>query len=225
MLLNFPPFYVVGPYFISCYDSKIFLKVDEVVEGHAQVFGVKRKDEASEFYIYLTDDGENPYEFYISWKSSADEGTMRYLNAPVSVLGSNDGPLCIESRGKKHYSLFSINNQLTEPLYRLRGDVNINPDLWFKGKESFLIRCTRRRFRVDGFLAVREQTEQERRDNKGHKYRTICKPDATGHDEQSSHMAFRLHPTLEYEEDDNAGTDRDDHNAENGEDDNDENDN
>ncbi len=167
-----------------------------MVEGHAQVFGIKGKAQASKFYIHLTDDGENPYEFYIGWKSSDDKGTMRFLNAPVSVLGSNDGPLCIESRGKKHYSLFSINNQLTKPFYRFQGDVNVDPALWFKGKESFLIRCTRRRFRMDGFLAIREQNNEERRTNKGHEYRTICRSDANGHDVLSGHMAFRLHTTL-----------------------------
>ncbi len=181
----------VGPYYISCNDAKIYLRGEET-NGHAHVYGVKDKERASKFYIILTDDGEHAHEFYIGWKSDDTDGTMRYLCAPVSVSGSNAGPLCLESKGKKLHSLFSINNQLTKPFFRLRGDENVNPKAWFEGQDSYLIRCTRRRFRVDGFLAVQSETETG-----GDTYRTITKRDASGHDNEDVHMAFRIHQTIQ----------------------------
>ncbi len=37
--------------------------------------------------------------------------------------------------------------------YALRSN-NVNPEIWFKGLESFLIRCSRRRFGVDGYFTI-----------------------------------------------------------------------
>lgn len=199
LINDFHP-HAVGPYLISCNDSKIFLTADprpgetDPERAHRRVYGVKEKNKASEFYIILTDDGDHAHEFYIGWKSDDRYGTMRYLCAPVSVSGCHAGPLYLESHGKKSHSLFSINNQLTLPFYRLRGhsDVNVNPKAWFKGQDSYLIRCTKRMFRVDGFLAVRR--------DEGNTYQMITKRDASSNHNEDVHMAFRLHRTIEEDE-------------------------
>lgn len=166
-----------GPFIISCKDAKIYLKVkvDERTD-HAQVYATDKAEEASHFYIFRTEDGDHPYEFYIAWqrktpdekdsdkKASREEtpvekqtasqekiqGIMRYLTSDARVLGRHNGPLCLESRAKKHHSLFSINRRLTDPFFRISGDKNVDPEPWFRGEESFLIRCTRRRGRIDG---------------------------------------------------------------------------
>ncbi len=133
--------HAVGPYIISSNDTKIFLTVIEDTNSHAFVFGSQRFQDAAHFYILRTDCGSRPNEFHITWKSNEVNGTTRYLSVDC-VTGNHDGPLCLDSRGKKQHSLFSLNSQLTESLYRFRGSktTNVNPKTWFQGNESFLIR-------------------------------------------------------------------------------------
>ena len=155
------------------------------------------REKASNFYIILTGNDKHPHEFYVGWQKEGEEGeegygTMRYLTAPVSVLGRNDGPLCLESRARKHDSLFSINRRATDPYYRLSRDVDVIPKLWFRGEESYLIRCTRRRSRVDGFVAVQPGLQQQ--GNKTKTYRTTTRKNPRGQDGGNFYMAFRLHP-------------------------------
>ena len=106
-----------GPYLISCHDGTIFLKVVQDENDHAFVYATTKTEDTSYFYIVLTDDGNNPYEFYIGWQKSEatnKPGTMRYLNAPLSISGYNNGPLTLESLGKKQNSIFSVNSRLMD---------------------------------------------------------------------------------------------------------------
>ncbi len=185
-----------GPYLISCNDATVFLKV--VLDDNDQgfVYGTTKIEDASDFHITLTDECSRPYEFYIGWqKSETSEmpGTMRYLHAPLSIAGYNYGPLTIESRGKKRYSVFSINSRLLDTFcglhVRVRSSSNINPEAWFKGLESFLISCSGRTIGMGGFLAVQRNTGASKEE-----YRTICKPDASGRHNRYVHMTFQLHP-------------------------------
>lgn len=181
-----------GPYFISCDDARVFLKVVLDDKDHASLYGTTTIEEASLFNIVLTDDGANPYEFYIGWQKSETvdmPGTIRYLNAPLSIGGHNKGPLSLESRGKKQNSIFCINNRLIDTICGLlQGSENINPEIWCKGFESFLIRCSRRSFGIDGFMAV------QRTDSAAvEQYQTICRPSASGCDDRHLFMTFQLH--------------------------------
>ena len=192
----------------------MYLAVKEET-GHARVYATKNKTDASPFYILLTDDGDHPYEFYIGWQKEAAQegevdGTMRYLMAKVSILGRSDGPLCLESRAQKRVSLFSLNNRLTSPFYR--HEPTVNPKVWFKGQESFLIRCARRRGCVDGFVAIEQRNDSQgtRRTQRNARqgtprtqgnvpqetlsYQTVCRRNPGGHDNGQFHMTFQLHP-------------------------------
>ncbi len=113
---------------------------------------------------------------------------MRYLNAPVSITGYHCGPLTFESRGTKNHSRFSLNSWLIDYFCGLfvQGNDNINPDIWFKGSESYLIKCSRRRWCVDGFLAVQKKI--------GSETRTMSVSNPKTYDGENLHMTFQLHP-------------------------------
>ena len=179
-------FHTEGPYKISCKDAELFLSVEEE-DGNALVKASPDCEKASDFYIVPVGDDKYPYEFFIRGQKKEDKGEMRYLTAPVSILGRNDGPLRLESHPRQRDSRFAINRRVTEPFYRLSDDMDVEPKLWLKGEESYLIRCTRRRGRIDGFVAV--ELEQGKKT-----YRTTTRKNPRGHDDGSFHMAFRLHP-------------------------------
>ena len=184
---------------IRCGDEKIYWKVDRTVRGYT-VIGTDNPDEASLFSIFPTDDGDNPFEFYIGWNgadnkeghespnetngpdcanSESDklEPAFRYLDAPLDILGRNHGPLYLTSQAKKYHSRFSIRG-------RLSSLINSNVDLqdWVKGNDSFFIMCNRRYFRNDGLVAMRLWGT----------YRTCCVSSTKKHNERDTWMVFRL---------------------------------
>ena len=196
-----------GPYKISCNDGRVFLKaIPSSKGGFVSVLGTTDIQEASSFYIYHTDDESHPNEFQIIWKGDAqsvdtsfadvkgEPQTVRYLMAPVSFFGQNEGPLRLESYGLLSQGIFSLNSVLIRSFFE--GNENIPTKAWLNGSESCLIRCTRRRWCFDGFLAVkrvrllgqnvnREQQQQE-------VYLTCCEGKPHRRDNGNVFMAFRL---------------------------------
>lgn len=129
---------------------------------------------------------------------------MRYLKAPVSIFGNNAGPLCLETRGKEQQCLFALNKPLTKPFYRLLADENINisPEQWLDSQESFLIRCTGRVGRIDGFVALARQNATGQKE-----YQMICRQNPEGHDSTDLYMTFALKkPDSKPDSTDNAET-------------------
>ena len=120
---------------------------------------------------------------------------MRYLTAPLNIRGCSDGVLSLASCGKKHHCLFSINSCLTKPFYRLRDsdNINVNPEIWFEGDESFLIRCTRRYARIDGFIAVQRKKNGSSTSIQ-EEFKIVARPNEREHDSYNCHMTFQLHP-------------------------------
>ncbi len=161
----------------------------------AFIYGTTKIEDASHFQVVLTDECGCPYEFYIGWqKSETSEmpGTMRYLNAPLSITGYNYGPLTIESRGKKRNSIFSINSRLLDTFcglhVRVSSSDNVNPEAWFKGLDSFLISCNGKPVGMGGFIAVQRNVGASKEE-----YRTICTANASGRHSRDVHMTFQLH--------------------------------
>ncbi len=144
-------------------------------------------------YIFLTDYMESTHtSFTLAGKVALSREQCVFLVQTCRSLVTTMDPSVLKVKERN----ITINNQLTESFYRLRGDINVNPQLWIDGQESFLIRCTRKSFEIDGFLAVRVQNQQERQAN-GQQFRTICRPDAFAMTmDVSEHMAFRLHHTI-----------------------------
>ncbi len=71
---------------------------------------------------------------------------------------------------------------------RIQGSNNVNPEIWFKGLESFLIRCSRRSFGIDGYFAIQRNAGPARE-----QYKTICKADTGDSHNRHIHMTFQLH--------------------------------
>ena len=195
-----------GPYKICCNDGKLFLKAVRGANDYSCVFvyATSKIEEASSFYIYHTDDEDHPHEFQIVWKGDPDcnkdeaspamlkgeATTMRYLLAPVSMMGRNSGPLRLESQGFLSNGLFSLNAPLTRSF--LKGNENISTKGWLKGSESCLIRCTRRRWCFDGYLAVRTQDQNPHGQQSQQEYVTCCESAPQRKDDGNIFMAFRL---------------------------------
>ena len=173
--------------------------------GLVSVRATTNIEEASSFYIYHTDDESHPNEFQIVWKGDAQGGetlsadvkgeprTLRYLMAPVSFFGQNEGPLCLESYGLLSQGIFSLHNVLIRSFFE--GNENIPTKAWLNGSESCLIRCTRRRWCFDGFLAVkrvRSLGQNLHREQQQHEYLTCCESTPAKKGNGNVFMAFRL---------------------------------
>ena len=177
-----------GPFFITCDDDKIFLKVsqDNEVTG-IEVTG-KNPTGASEFFIVPTYNSKHPHEFAIAFYSKKKfpdvNPVPRYLDVSTNVMGCNCGPLRMEFGIKEHNCRLTLRNRLATS-YTL-GD--ITP--WVVGREAFYIKCARRILRFNGYICVKRQEEDGSRS-----YITECVRSVKKHDEHSGlFMVFRLVP-------------------------------
>ena len=75
---------------------------------------------------------------------------MKYLEADVNLLGRNSGPLHMRNDVKEENARFTLHSRL----YRRKA---APADLrgWVCGKDRFFINCSRRAYRIDGFLAMK----------------------------------------------------------------------
>ena len=177
--------------------------------GFVLVLATTEIEEASSFYIYHTDDESHPHEFQIVWKGDArsndadtatsatklkgETTTKRYLMAPVSFLGRNEGPLRLESYGLLSDGIFSLNSVLLGSFFE--GSENIPTKGWLNGNESCLIRCARRRWCFDGFLAVKRvqfKGQNSSSEQPQPEYITCCEGAPRKNDDGNLFMAFRL---------------------------------
>ena len=169
---------------------------------------------ASFFYIIPNDDGQHPYEFRIGWagddikrhlkrKPSMHvllpdtpgylEPLFRYLDARVGFYGSNPGPLYLKSELHNQYSRLSLHN-------RVIGDNKAPTDtrVWGYGNEEFFINCARRRFKRDGFIAIKRIAVRTGNRQLEERFVTMCLPSEKYHDERNVWMLFRLYPAQFY---------------------------
>ena len=142
------------------------------------------KEKASEFLVLMTEQGTKANEFHIVYigKSktakqgyrqpimappdrSQDEDThepssdcegkqykppYRYLSTPLSIVGTNWGPPHFELNPKKQHTMFVLHSRL-----RTRGAPAEVLGPWVQGHEGYFINCHARKFKRDGYLAVR----------------------------------------------------------------------
>ena len=165
---------------------------------------------ASLFYIFPNDDGLHPYEFRIGWAGDNLERQLkhnpslhalhpdtpgymeplfRYLDARVGFYGSNPGPLYLKSELHNQHSRLSLHN-------RVIGNNKAATDtkVWSYGNEEFFINCARRRFKKDGFVAVKRIRVRTGHRQVEERFVTMCLPNEKYHDEQNVWMLFRLFP-------------------------------
>ena len=160
--------------------------------------------QASLFYILPDDDGKHVYEFRVGWKITNSrekllkrtksilhpdkvsdlEPLCRYLDAKVNIAGRNPGPLELKSGVQNSHCRLTLHNCL------IGGNkAPIDIKVWASGKEEFFINCARRRFKVDGYIAVKRAMERGEE-----RYTTVCVPKETCHNEYDTWMLFRLLP-------------------------------
>ena len=103
----------------------------------------------------------------------------RYLDADVSLFGTNSGPLRLVYHVSERSRLLLFGRVANE-----KGP--INPTMWAQGDDMFFINCARRRMKRDGYIGMR----QRRRDQ----WVSACFPRRGAHNEQNKFMLFRLLP-------------------------------
>ena len=106
----------------------------------------------------------------------------RYLNATVSMLGYNSGPLEVKSNLNETDARLVLHNRVFD------GYEPIDYNSWMLG-EKFYVNCSRRRFSWDGYIAVKQTKSLD--------YITAVVPTQQSHNEVDTWLLFRLMP-VEY---------------------------
>lgn len=199
-----------GPYLIGCGNTPTkFWQVNRDEEHHLiNVGATTNRAAASFFYIFSNDDGVHPYEFRIGWSSDGEkhllkrtrstlrpdtpghlEPLFRFLDARVSTFGNNPGPLHLKSELHSSHSRLTLHN-------RVIGDnkAPIDTRVWGYGNKEFFINCARRRYKRDGFIAVKRISVRTAPGRIEERYVTMCLPHEKFHNEQNVWMLFRLYP-------------------------------
>ena len=168
-------------------------------------------NQASLFYILPDDERKHVYEFRIGWKITSNrerlikrtksilhpdtvsdlEPLCRYLDAKVNITGRNPGPLQLKNGVDNSHCRLTLHSRL---IGKSKAPIDIK--VWASGKEEFFINCARRRFKVDGYIAVKQAFEGRERSSRQteERYTTACVPKETCHNEHDTWMLFRLLP-------------------------------
>ena len=187
---------IAGPFVIAFGDKLLqYWTVNDDYTVHA----TRNPENASLFFI-VPSDNKHPNEFHITYMGEdrrllkkrvstltpASQRPMqaipRYLNASVSVFGTNPGPLQL-----RYYVSSSSQLLLFGRVADEKGPVS--PQRWLQGRDMFFINCARRKFKKDGYIAMR------RRQRCGQvEWITSCLPQRGDHNGFSIFMLFRLLP-------------------------------
>ena len=199
MSLLLHDFYIIdGPFLITCgIVSGLFLEVDP--ETHA-VGATTDASKATRFQIIPSDDKYN--EFYIAYQEEKSRILRRrrysvfhgsepgstvamYLNAPVNIRGQNNGPLYMSDTVSDESSRFVLHSRI------IQNKVSpVSISTWTSGNEMFYINCSRRKRRINGYLALKRE-RQRGQDT----YITACMGSRKYHNSSSVYMLFQLIPS------------------------------
>ena len=180
---------LAGPFLIA-FGSEKSLQYWTVSDNFT-VRGTRNAQEASLFFITPSETGSHPYEFHIAYmgddhlqstptlSQKALNVIPRYLNANVSAFGTNSGPLRLEYHVSGHSRLL-----LFERVADKKGPSSIQT--WVQGQDMFFINCARRWMKRDGYIAVKQNDEEE--------WITCCVARRSSHDDTNTFLLFRLLP-------------------------------
>ena len=184
-----------GPFIISAND-RLFWKVN-ADEGYT-VEATTDISAASLFYIVPNDNGDHPYEFYVTYTSDQQDihppysgrdsavdinlvaPIARYLDAGVNAFGFNHGPLRLKHSVKHRHCRLVLHGRISEE------GTPVSISAWSSGNDAFYINCVRRRLKRDGYICLK----QHRHD----RFITACLPNTSVHDDRNFFMLFRLLP-------------------------------
>lgn len=170
------------------------------IEGN-KVRATPEVETASIFFLISTDDERYPYEFMIRYYGEEEDALMRprgtldpkakletlaplplYLNGAASLFGYSDGPLEMKPNVTEENARFVLHNRV----HCRHEPVDFNS--WMLGDE-FFISCSRRRFKLDGYLSVKKTKFLD--------YITAIVPSQGYHNGFDMWLLFRLMP-VEY---------------------------
>ena len=194
--------YLDGPFLISC-GSGLFL---QVVPSYA-VVGTPVMRDASEFHIIPNDRAGKTNEFLIGYYKPVSESeagqshgrrqsvfsesnkskVIMYLNAPLNLLGKNSGPLFVQDTVSDSTSRFVLHSRIVS---QKKHQLPVPLSEWTSGGDMFYINCSRRDYRRDGYVSLRQRPV--RRHNETREYRTACTSSTKHHDGNNFFMLFQL---------------------------------
>lgn len=175
---------------------RLYWRIDEF----NKVTATPDVETASIFFLASTDEC-NPFEFMISYYGEDKDVLMkpkgildpakkdqplaplpRYLDGSVSLLGYNDGPLKVKPNVREDNARFILCNRV------YCGKESVATASWILGEE-FYIKCSRRIFRWDGYIAVKKTNTLD--------FITVIVPFEHSHNGIDTWLLFRLMP-VEY---------------------------
>ena len=181
----------VGPILISCQINKetVFWTVDE---EHNHILGTKTSERASQFYIIPTEDPFHPADFMIAFyrgkkETQTDSPLSRvkkkwvykktslplYVSVKSDFFGSSDGPLTLKDTIEIKHARFCLHSRVQASfLSMMCRSTPVSWKTWLEG-EQFYINCSHRSFKVNGYIAMRKESQRE---DSEHAYRTFTMP-------------------------------------------------
>ena len=195
-----------GPFLISgnINGKPVYWAVDE---DH-QVIGTESLEEASPFYIIPTGDVYHPSDFLIAYYGKEDlESDLKrvttiydqlaelcekapplpfYLTSNSNIFGSSDDPLKLHSTVLVQEARFSLHSRVQSSFtFMMCLSTPVSVSSWIEG-EKFYINCSHRSFKIDGYIAMKKETDST--------YKTVTVPTMKDPRKSTdSGMLFRLH--------------------------------
>ena len=182
--------YAAGPFLVSFGTGrqKYYWKVN----GNYEVRATNEINKASPFYIIPYENCTHPHEFHIAYMDEnepTDEqleahthpkkiSPRRYLDADVSVFGTNSGPLRFVYHVSERSRLLLFGRVDN-------GEGPISTTTWTQGDDMFFINCTRRRMKREGYIGMHLHRRE---------WVSGCFARRSTHNERDTFMLFRLLP-------------------------------
>ena len=187
-----------------------------------QLLGTPFAQKASPFYVIPTEHDEFFLSYYGEDKDARNLPVSlhdpmvrfskqlaplpRYLKSNANIFGFSDQPLEFTSSAKVEHTRFALYNRIVHPTF-MCFSTPVSPACWIEGEE-FFINCNGRKFRIDGYLAIKKEVikteatvdtshiELESDHQANSTYTSAILPTIPGSDEKNLHvgMLFRLHP-------------------------------
>lgn len=192
-----------GPFLISCgASSGLYLHVHPSTH---EVLGTTNIETASEFHIIPTDGIGRANEFYIGFYTEVERTAPQqqhrysvlsdrsrgsivplYLDAPLSICGTNSGPLHVWDTVADRTSRFVLYSRIVPD----KGTLPVPLSSWTSGSDMFYINCSRRKHRRDGYLTVTRRPAG--RNNPNETFVTTCMNRIIYHNNYDTFMLFQL---------------------------------
>ncbi len=126
-----------------------------------------------------------------------------YLTTNTGLFGQSEGPLQLKSTVLTNQARFCLHSRVQSTfvcMMCLSTPVSLSD--WIEG-EQFYINCSRRAFKIDGYVAMVKLASE---DETQKKYKTVTLPSISDPSSSTKGMLFRLHPPLAKRENTRTGS-------------------